>query len=134
MAQQKSRWVLSIVTIVIIAIVLRVAFWPRAVAVDLAQVEVGDLIVTVDEEGRTRVHDSYVVATPVAGRLLRVGVEPGDPGGSGWRADRRAGRLRPGASELVRGGLRSGRDGQATSGSLRWISPAEYLEPGLRRA
>ncbi len=79
MAQKKSRWVLSIVTIVIIAIVLLVAFWPRAVAVDLAQVEVGDLIVTVDEEGRTRVHDSYVVATPVAGRLLRVGVEPGDP-------------------------------------------------------
>ncbi|CUH44677.1 efflux RND transporter periplasmic adaptor subunit [Ruegeria atlantica] len=79
MAHKKSRWVLSSVTLVILAVVLLAAFWPRAVAVDLAQVEVGDLIVTVDEEGRTRVHDSYVVATPVAGRLLRVGVEPGDP-------------------------------------------------------
>jgi HlyD family secretion protein len=35
--------------------------------------------VTIDEEGRTRVHDAYLVSTPVAGRLLRVQVRPGDP-------------------------------------------------------
>lgn len=63
----------------IIAALLLAAFWPRPVAVDLAEVELGDLVVTINEEGRTRVHDTYVVATPVAGRLLRVGVEPGDP-------------------------------------------------------
>ena len=35
--------------------------------------------VTINEEGFTRVHDAYVVSSPVAGRLLRVDVEPGDP-------------------------------------------------------
>lgn len=79
MTQRRPRWVLTGATFVLVTAVLLAAFWPRAVAVDLATVELGDLIVTIDEEGRTKVHDTYVVATPVAGRLLRVGVEPGDP-------------------------------------------------------
>ncbi len=37
------------------------------------------MMVTIDEEGRTRVAEAYVVSTPVAGRLQRVEVEPGDP-------------------------------------------------------
>ncbi len=37
------------------------------------------MVVTIDEEGRTRVRDAYVISTPVAGRLLRVEVDPGDP-------------------------------------------------------
>lgn len=35
-------------------------------------------MVTIDEEGRTRVRDRFVVAAPVAGRVLRIGLEPGD--------------------------------------------------------
>jgi HlyD family secretion protein len=34
--------------------------------------------VTIDEEGETRVCDRYVVSAPVAGRLLRIDLEPGD--------------------------------------------------------
>ncbi len=55
-----------------------VAFWPQATRVDVAQVSRGPLVVTVDEEGRTRVRDRFVVAAPVAGRLLRIELEPGD--------------------------------------------------------
>ena len=36
------------------------------------------MIVTIDEEAKTRVRNAYVVSAPVAGRLLRVEVEPGD--------------------------------------------------------
>jgi HlyD family secretion protein len=34
--------------------------------------------VTIDEEGRTRVRDRFVVAAPVAGRVLRIELEAGD--------------------------------------------------------
>jgi HlyD family secretion protein len=33
----------------------------------------------VDEEGETRVRDRFVVSAPVAGRVLRIELEPGDP-------------------------------------------------------
>ena len=76
--RKRSKWVLTSGVLVLLAGFLIFAFWPRAITVDLGTVERGDLVVTINEEGRTRVHDSYVVSTPVLGRLLRVGVEPGD--------------------------------------------------------
>jgi HlyD family secretion protein len=51
---------------------------PSPVAVDLGRVTRGPLIETVDADGRTRIHDRYVVTAPVAGRLERVTVRPGD--------------------------------------------------------
>jgi len=54
------------------------AFWPRAVLVDLAVVERGPLVVTADEEGKTRVRDVFVVSSPVAGRLRRIERDVGD--------------------------------------------------------
>jgi len=62
-----------------VALLLLAALWPEAAPVDLAPVERGPLLVTVDDEGETRVRDRYVVSAPVAGRLLRIELEPGDP-------------------------------------------------------
>ena len=62
----------------IVAGLLAVALWPRTVDVDLAAVSRGPLVVTVEEEGRTRVRDRFVVAAPVSGRILRIALEPGD--------------------------------------------------------
>ena len=36
------------------------------------------LRVTIDEEGETRIRHRFIVSTPVAGRVLRVDLEPGD--------------------------------------------------------
>lgn len=55
------------------------AFRPRPVPVDLVPVEVGPLQVTLDEEGRTRVRDAYMLSAPVAGRARRIELEVGDP-------------------------------------------------------
>jgi HlyD family secretion protein len=55
------------------------SFRPQPVPVDLATVQKGTLRVTVDEEGITRVRERYVVSAPVAGRLQRVELDPGDP-------------------------------------------------------
>jgi HlyD family secretion protein len=54
------------------------ALRPQPIAVDLAPVERGALQVTVGAEGQTRVHDRYVVASPVDGELQRIDLNPGD--------------------------------------------------------
>lgn len=55
------------------------AFRPSPVPADFATVEKGSLQVTVQDEGRTRVRDRYVVSAPVPGRMRRIELEPGDP-------------------------------------------------------
>ncbi len=54
-------------------------FLPKPIPVDVAQVNRGDLAVTVSEDGKTRVRDRYVISSPLAGRLHRIKVRPGDP-------------------------------------------------------
>jgi HlyD family secretion protein len=55
------------------------AFLPRPVPVETAVVSRGPLRVTVEEEGKTRLRDRFVVSAPVAGYVRRVGLEVGDP-------------------------------------------------------
>lgn len=73
-----SRNVLIIAAFAAIAVTLFMTFTPKPAEVDLGQVRRGDLTITIDEEGRTKVRETYVVSTPVAGQLLRVQVHPGD--------------------------------------------------------
>lgn len=61
-----------------LAIVLLLAFWPQSEEVDLGEVSVKAMSVSIDEQARTRVHDPYLVSLPLSGRLLRIEVEPGD--------------------------------------------------------
>lgn len=77
-----------------VALLLAIALWPRATEVDLAKVTEGQLRVTVDEEGETRVRDRYVVSAPAAGELGRIELEPGDPVEGGRTV---VARLRPSA-------------------------------------
>ena len=58
---------------------LFVALRPQPVPVDMIQAERGSLVVTVDEEGETRVKDVFVLSAPIAGRTLRIDLEAGDP-------------------------------------------------------
>jgi HlyD family secretion protein len=57
---------------------LAFAFRPRAVIVDIVTVDRGELVITVNDEGETRVHDVYVLSAPVAGHVRRVGLHAGD--------------------------------------------------------
>jgi HlyD family secretion protein len=54
------------------------AMWPKPVAVDLVEVTRGPLLVTVDEEGKTRIKDVYSVSAPITGKVLRISLDPGD--------------------------------------------------------
>ena len=51
---------------------------PSPKRVDLVTVEPGDLQLTVDAEGETRVRDRFIISAPVDGRLTRIDLEAGD--------------------------------------------------------
>jgi HlyD family secretion protein len=55
-----------------------IALRPTPLRVETARVECGPLRVTIDAEGKTRVHDRFVVAAPVTGRLARIIFHRGD--------------------------------------------------------
>ena len=57
---------------VLLGALIIVGLWPRAVPVEAGAVTRGPLVVTVDEEGMTRVKNRYVVSAPVAGQLRRI--------------------------------------------------------------
>lgn len=54
------------------------ALQPQPVAVETAAVTRGAFELTVAEDGKTRVRDRYVIAAPLAGRVARIRLEPGD--------------------------------------------------------
>lgn len=68
--------VLAVVAVVLVILVA--ALWPESLEVDVAVAERGPLQVTVDEEGRTRVRERFVISSPVTGRVQRITLEPGD--------------------------------------------------------
>ncbi|MBI5460853.1 MAG: efflux transporter periplasmic adaptor subunit, partial [Gammaproteobacteria bacterium] len=61
-----------------LAAALTWGFMPRPVPVDIASAQRAPLRVTVEEEGRTRVIDRYVVSAPVAGYARRIELDVGD--------------------------------------------------------
>ncbi|MBX3363792.1 MAG: efflux RND transporter periplasmic adaptor subunit [Phycisphaeraceae bacterium] len=73
---------LSRISLIVIALVvvgaLTFAFMPRPVSVDVQLVEKGSLRVTIDEDGRTRIRDRYVVSAPLTGRIERIQLRAGD--------------------------------------------------------
>ena len=62
----------------IIAGGLALGFMPRAVPVETVTTAKGPLQVTVEEEGKTRVRERYVISAPVAGHARRIELKVGD--------------------------------------------------------
>ncbi len=54
------------------------ALWPQPIGVETAPVTRGPMLVTIDEDGKTRVKERYIVSAPLAGRLLRIELHAGD--------------------------------------------------------
>jgi len=77
MRMTKRRWTAAAAGTLIVA----AAAWalvPEPIEVGVARVARGPLEVSIAEDGITRIRERYEVASPVAGRLLRVEVHPGD--------------------------------------------------------
>jgi HlyD family secretion protein len=65
--------------VVIVLVIVGMAMWPESIDVSVGKVERGPMQVTLDEDGETRIRDKFIVSAPVAGRLQRIELEPGDP-------------------------------------------------------
>ena len=65
--------------IIVIAAAAAWAVMPGAVPVETAPVRKGKFVASVDEDGKTRVRERYIVAAPLAGRLGRIRFKVGDP-------------------------------------------------------
>jgi HlyD family secretion protein len=78
MKAQTRRRVFVITVGVLVALALIYGFMPKPVTVDTVKATRGPLQVTVEEEGRTRVKDRFVVSAPVPGYLRRIDLDVGD--------------------------------------------------------
>ena len=54
------------------------SFIPGPVSVETAKVVRGPFVATIDEDGKTRVRERYIVSAPLAGRSTRVELKAGD--------------------------------------------------------
>lgn len=72
------RWLVWIAVLAAVVLLVAYGFRPQPVLVETAEVWRGSMRVTVEEEGKARVTDRYVVSAPVAGFARRVDLEVGD--------------------------------------------------------
>ncbi len=73
----QRRILLALLSVAILSAIVY-GFIPEPVAVDVAAVKRDTLRVTVEEEGRTRVIDRFVISAPVAGYIRRIEHHVGD--------------------------------------------------------
>jgi len=78
MKAEMRRRILVVSMITVVGLGLVYGFLPKPVPVDVVAAKRGPLRVTVEEEGRTRVKDRFVVSAPVAGYLKRIDLAAGD--------------------------------------------------------
>lgn len=71
------RLILLILGLTLLGIVIY-ALRPQPIPADFATVELGTLHISIDEDGVTRIRERYLISAPLSGRLLRVGLDPGD--------------------------------------------------------
>jgi HlyD family secretion protein len=78
MTSSSRRTLFVIILIVLVVGATIYGFYPKAVDVDLAGVVRGPLQVTIEEEGRTRLKDRFVLSAPTAGFMQRIKAKVGD--------------------------------------------------------
>lgn len=74
----RFRRIVSWLFTIAVVVAIGYSFRPQPLDVDWSIVKRGPLEVTVNEDGRSRIREKYVVSTPLAGQLQRVELKPGD--------------------------------------------------------
>ena len=71
--QRAITWIGALLLVSLIVIGL----WPKPHPAEIATVSRGPLVVTIEEEGMTRVKNRYTISSPVGGLLQRIDWKPG---------------------------------------------------------
>ncbi len=80
-----KRWIIPVLLGLAVVAAIAWGLRPQPAVVDTAEVKRGLLRVTVEEEGRTRIKERYVVSSPITGRMDRIELNEGAPVRSGQR-------------------------------------------------
>lgn len=75
------RWLPYFGGLLLIALIVA-ALWPKPLQVETARVSTGKLRASVNEEGKTRIRQRYVISAPVNGQLRRIPFKAGADIGS----------------------------------------------------
>ena len=75
---KRKTWMVGGAAAVVLVLAVAWAFAPRPVEVELAPVTQGPFETTIDEDGKTRLAERYVVSSPLAGKLARITLKEGD--------------------------------------------------------
>lgn len=94
---RRMRWLVLGALGVAVAAALAWLFAPRPVAVEIARVARGPIAERVEDQGKARVREAYLIAAPVSGRLARITLHVGDQVNAG---DTVVARIRPPPADL----------------------------------
>jgi len=73
---KRKIWIAAGALLLVAALVY--ALMPSAMEVETAKAEAGPMMVTIDEEGKTRVKERFVLSAPVSGYMRRAAFDAGD--------------------------------------------------------
>jgi HlyD family secretion protein len=79
---KRKTWITAAALTIGAVAVLAWVFSPRPVEVELAPVAQGRFETTIDEDGKTRLAERFIVSAPLTGRLARITLREGDPVGA----------------------------------------------------
>lgn len=79
MALQPRHYIIGIVGAAALLGLGWISFRTEPVPVDLAELQPGPMVVTVNADGETRIREVYEIAAPISGTVRRAPVEVGDP-------------------------------------------------------
>src|SRR5687767_3209716 len=75
--RHRKRWRLPWLGGAVVLGLIVAGLWPKPLPVEMATANVGTLRATVNEEGKTRIKNRYVVSAPVVGQLRRIPFKAG---------------------------------------------------------
>lgn len=73
---KKPLWIASSLLAALLLLVW--AFWPHAIEVEIGTISRGPFERALQEDGKTRLRERYVVSTPLTGRVQRISLKQGD--------------------------------------------------------
>lgn len=74
--RKRRRWLPWLGALLLVALIVA-GLWPKPVPVETVKVMTGNLRVTVNEEGKTRIKHRFVVSAPATGQLRRIPFKAG---------------------------------------------------------
>jgi len=76
--KRRTTWIVGGILLLLVGLGLYWLLAPRPILVETAEVMTTSFQDTIEEDGRARVRDRYLVSAPLSGRVQRIALEAGD--------------------------------------------------------